>query len=136
MNSNSRFIPIEDILNVNDTSIVWYYIPGFNGYEISNTNILRSMKHHRKYPYGLLITPDSKCNYELSDNNNKRVKVNISILIDLAVNNPYKNSSGYPRPTYIVDHQSRNPRELIRKEKPKFDQTPQYAKFTIIKTDS
>lgn len=52
----NKFTLVEDILGVyNDR--VWYYILHYNGYEISNDGYIRSMKHYRKYPFGLLIEP-------------------------------------------------------------------------------
>ena len=53
----SQFIPVQNFINPYDQNIWWYYIPGFNGYEISNTGIVRSMKHYKKYPFGILIKP-------------------------------------------------------------------------------
>ena len=50
-----RFTPIQDVLDIYDPNRLWYNIPNFNGYEISNDNYIRSMKHYMKYPYGILI---------------------------------------------------------------------------------
>lgn len=107
-----EFIPIETILNINDDSILWYAIDGFNGYELSTTGIIRSMKHYKKYPFGIYIKPKSisKYNviYELSDNNNKRVSINKDNIITRVRNNPYKYHAGYPRHTIMTDISSRN----------------------------
>lgn len=63
-------------MNIYDDRL-WYYIPGFNGYEVSNDGYVRSMKHWRKYPYGILIKPKSINNgeaiFELSNDNNERI---------------------------------------------------------------
>ena len=55
MKKISTFVRVENYINPMSQDIWWYYIPGFNGYEISNTGIVRSMKHYKKYPYGILI---------------------------------------------------------------------------------
>ena len=118
----NQFIRVENFINPMDPNILWYYIPGFNGYEISNTGIVRSMKHYKKYPFGILIKPKEINNiielftiayndltYELSDNNNERKVVKRSTLQYLASSNPYS-ISGYPRSTFITDISSRNQR--------------------------
>lgn len=124
----SQFIPVENFINPLDQNIWWYYIPGFNGYEISNTGIVRSMKHYRKYKFGILIRPKevtnpmelftntySELTYELSDNNNERQVIKRSELQYLASTNPY-HVQGYPRRTIITDIASRNQRIFIQKK--------------------
>lgn len=111
----SKFTAIEDIMDIFDYNRVWYYIPGFNGYEVSNDNIIRSMKHYVKYPYGILIKPVKKEPYgsspdplyELSDNNNERKRIRLSQIIHLAMSNQFA-VAGYPRATIITDGSSRN----------------------------
>lgn len=153
MKKRNNFTPIEDVLDVFDTNRLWYYIPGFRGYEISNDNIIRSMKHYRAYPYGILIKPvksepyGSSCDplYELSDDNNKRQRIRLSQLAYLAMNNNFA-VLGYPRCTIITDPCSRN--KYVKNEEgvyvkvyngnkkvmktPPMDNKVQYAKFTII----
>ena len=53
------YTPVEYVLNPYDDRL-WYYIPGFNGYELSNDYYIRSMKHYRKYPFGILLEPVKK----------------------------------------------------------------------------
>ena len=36
MGKRKNFIGVEDVLNIFDTNRVWYYIPGFNGYELAS----------------------------------------------------------------------------------------------------
>ena len=60
----SKFIPIESVLDINDQNIWWYYIPGFNGYELSSNGLVRSMKHFKKYPFGILIKTRDKVRSE------------------------------------------------------------------------
>lgn len=124
----SQFIPVENFIDPLDQNIWWYYIPGFNGYEISNTGIVRSMKHYRKYKFGILIKPKeinniielftvpySELTYELSDNNNERKVIKRSELQYLASSNPY-HVQGYPRRTIITDIAPRNQRIFIQKK--------------------
>lgn len=93
----NKFTLVEDALGVyNDR--VWYYIPYYNGYEISNDGYIRSMKHYRKYPFGLLIEPKKNrkgeilqpIRYELSNDNNEREVLTLDEIKNLAYNNPRK----------------------------------------------
>lgn len=126
--SRKSFTPVENYIDPYSTEIWWYYIPGFNGYEISNNGIVRSMKHFKKYPFGLLVKPREVTNvlqlfaeeydeltYELSDNNNERQLIKRSELLNLAFNNKYP-VSGYPRSTIITDVASRNQRCFIQRK--------------------
>lgn len=94
-----------------DVNRVWYYIPGYNGYEVSNDRYVRSMKHFNEYPYGILLTPKTRKNgpdiYELSDNSNQRVRLTIDEIVNLAKTCPY-GVNGYPRRTCVTDTDSRN----------------------------
>lgn len=150
-----RFIPIEDVLNIFDENRLWYYIPSFNGYEVSNDGYLRSMKHYRKYPYGIIIQPVDRdsykdsCDplYEISDDNNKRQRIRMSQLVHLAATNQFA-VRGYPRTTIITNSGSRNkyvknndgafvkvyngPGCKNKLSIPPMDNTAHYAKFTII----
>ena len=45
-----KYTPVENCLNIYEPRY-WFYIPGFNGYELSNDGFVRSMKHYRRYPY-------------------------------------------------------------------------------------
>lgn len=125
------FTPVESVLNIYDANRLWYRIYGYNGYEVSNDGYVRSMKHYRKYPFGLLIQPVNEANkiYELSDDNNNRVRISITEIIDLANNNPYKNTCGYPRQTCVTDGNPRNDRNFVKREKVQRD--PQLDKIWI-----
>lgn len=133
---NSKFLPVDEILGFDDSRL-WYHLTEYyNGYEISNDGIVRSMKHYRKYPYGIivhpkgaqmdyskykslyefLVDPTQDYTYELSNRYNERVTVKRSELIKLANENPFKNSMGYPRRTYVSDISSRNQRVSVRKQ--------------------
>lgn len=130
-----EYIPIETVLNVNDDSIRWYHIPNFNGYEISNIGIIRSMKHFKKYPFGIMIRPVSTNNngdivFELSDNNNERVKITLSELKELSKS---KTRPGYPRKTFITNVSSRNQKCTIKKKQDNsLKNTIHNVSFTII----
>lgn len=109
----SNFTPIENIMNIFDPSILWLKIDGFTGYEVSTTGYIRSMKHYRKYPYGILIKPlepyknSNDPIYELSDDNNKRQRIRYSQIAELANKDPYSDP-GYPRTTITSNPNSRN----------------------------
>ena len=111
----SMFTAIENVLDIYDPNRWWYYIPGFNGYEVSNDGYVRSMKHYIKYPYGIMITPVKRKPYgdscdplfELSDDNNVRRRVRLSQLMNLAFTSKFA-VQGYPRATIITDSSSRN----------------------------
>ena len=130
-------VPVESFLDIRDQNRWWFYIPGFNGYEISNDGYVRSMKHFKRYPFGMLIRPKARANendptFELTNNDNERVAVRLSQLSYLAKNNPY-GVSGFPRLTCITDIAPRNQRAFIKKKitTPPVDNTARYPKFTI-----
>ena len=151
---SKRFTPIEDVLNIFDENRLWYYIPSFNGYEISNDGYIRSMKHYRKHPYGILIKPVDRdsykgsCDplYEISDDNNQRQRIRLSQLVHLAATNQFA-VRGYPRHTIITSSSGRN--KFVKNDEgayvkvyngphrtklsiPPMDNTAHYAKFTVI----
>lgn len=157
MKHRRKFTGVDSVLNIYDNRL-WYYIPGFNGYEVSNDCYVRSMKHYLRYPYGILITPvtrepyGSSCDplFELSDDNNVRRRIRLSQIVRLAQTNNY-NISGYPRATIITDISARN--KYVKNKNgayvkvyngnkpgggrnsftiPPMDNTAKYAKFTII----
>lgn len=137
----NRFIPVENILSIYDNRI-WLLIPNFNGYEVSNDGYIRSMKHFDKYPYGILIQPvngtnngDSNAEYVLSNNNNERVRVKLSHLLESARNNPY-NKNNNPIRTITTYRSSRNQKCTIKQKEIQFDKTLFFPKFNIIKEES
>lgn len=136
-----KYTPVECCLNVNEPRY-WFYIPGFNGYEISNDGFVRSMKHYRRYPFGIMIKPVSTKSEQnstdplfiLSNNNNERKRVRLSQIAFLAKNNPYA-VTGYPRLTIVTDRFSRNNPAFITRNSiktPPIDNNYYYPKFTII----
>ena len=139
----SSEVSVEDILDIHDTNRVWYYIPNFNGYELSSDNFIRSMKHYKKYPYGMLIQPKKNKKgqiinpfdpiYTLSNNQNERVEIPLSQIIRLVQANPYK-ITGYPRTTIMTDIASRNQRCFIKNQTPppQPDKSAHNVKFTIV----
>jgi hypothetical protein len=135
MNNYRKYTPVEAYINQYDSSVLWNYIPTFNGYEISNNGYVRSMKHFRKYPFGMLIHPVIPGNdptYELTNDNNERVRMKFSELLSLSQNNKYV-IAGYPRKTCISDNHSRN--KVISKkpkENPLEGKMLEGSYFTII----
>ena len=124
----TNFTRVENYIHPLSEEIWWYYIPGFNGYEISNTGIVRSMKHYKKYPFGILIKPREVSDplelftknfedltYELSKNNNERKIIKRSELQYLATSNQYT-VQGYPRKTVVTDISPRNQRCFIQRQ--------------------
>ena len=147
----SKFTPIETVLNIFDPNILWLEIEGFNGYEISTTGHIRSMKHYKKYPYGLLVKPVSSADpsnpiYELSDDNNNRKRLHYSEIANLANNNSNPTKA---KTTMNTDNMSRNKfvkndsgayvkvyngrKRTVGKLSTLDDTNTNYAKFTIIK---
>ena len=124
---NDKYAHVVDVIGYgDDVNRLWYYIPGFNGYEISNDGYVRSMKHWRRYPYGILLQPLKNSNlsnptFTLTNNDNDRVNVSRSTLIELAKKNLYVKN--YPRKTYETDMDSRNRIVMNPKKKPKLDDT-------------
>lgn len=135
---NTIMIPVEQIFNPYIDTQLWYYIPGFNGYEISDRGVVRSMKHFKKYPYGVLlhgkVLDNNDCIFTLSDNNNKRVQITRNTLWALAINN--KNPvAGYPRRTYQTDIASRNQQIFIHRETNNQGEKLFTPQFTTIKEE-
>lgn len=140
-----KYTLVEDVLGIS-ADRYWMFLPGFNGYEISNDGYIRSMKHYRKYPFGLLIQPKKDKNgniicpedptYELSTNQNERVAIKLSQLQYLAETNEYQ-ITGYPRRTCITDISPRNQQIFIKKRniKPEFSKERFFPKFNIIRED-
>lgn len=119
MNKMSAYTPVESVLDPSDPNRLWYYIEGFNGYEISNDGYLRSMKHYRRYPFGILLVPKKNTEqdpvFEISDNNNERQVMHRSELMNIAMH-PVRAVAGYPRMTCITDRFSRNERIFTKKK--------------------
>ena len=139
-----RFTRVEDVINTEDTKREWYYIMGYNGYEMSNDGYIRSMKHYKRYPYGLLIQPKKNGKgevinpenpiYTLSNNNNERCTLHLSEIKQICESINQKKVGGYPRPTKMVDIASRNQRAFINissDEKPIDNTLYFYPSFTI-----
>lgn len=106
--NNRSYISIEETLGVYNNRL-WYFIPGYNGYEISNDGYVRSMKHWRKYPFGILLKHDKNYIYTLTNNNNERKKLHYDEIVRLSRSDEAKKQSGYPRPTNYRNNASRNP---------------------------
>lgn len=123
-----KYCPIECVLDVYDANRIWYGIPGFRGYEISNDHYVRSLKHFNKYPFGIMLTPKNKDSdnpiFELSDNYDKRISMSLKEIIDLVNNNPTE--PGYPRETIVTNRSSRNLKIVKNRNKSNFSPTDKY----------
>lgn len=64
---------------------MWYMIEGFNGYEINEEGVVRSMKMMNANP-GHCIKLDKHGYYTLSNNENKRVRRTPQQLLDIVFN--------------------------------------------------
>lgn len=91
----SSFMDVEQTIGygIGNQPRLWYPVPGYNGYEISNDGYVRSMKHFKQYPTGILLHTKKDSNpldptFEFSNNNNRRVILRRSEIWDLAMNNP------------------------------------------------
>ena len=126
-------VPVEVAIPIHTTDRVWYYIPGFNGYEISNDGLVRSMKLWRKFAFGIIVKPNIKlqtdniftASFSMVGANGKRTSVDLNTIYELAMSNPYA-VSGYPRYTYNTDQHSRNKSMFIQND------TYQIPKFSVI----
>lgn len=68
---------------------VWFYIPGFNGYQINKNGIVRSMKMMYKNP-GHILKKDKSGKYTLTNDNNERIRVSPEELINITFNQENK----------------------------------------------
>ena len=102
---NNNKIPIEQLWSITIDDQIWYDIPGFNGYQISNYYFIRSFKYRNKHPYGILVSPkrskekniynpfhymgtvEDRENviYELSDNDNMRIEISMQEIINISI---------------------------------------------------
>lgn len=64
---------------------VWFYIPGFNGYQINKEGLVRSMKMMYKNP-GHILKKDKSGKYTLTNDNNERVRVSSEELMNITFN--------------------------------------------------
>ena len=120
--------PVETVVDINRQDILWYEIPGYRGYELSNTGLVRSMKHYKRYPYGIILEKQDKDIYVLSNADNQRVRVSMAEIVNLVKNDPHR----YAKYTFQVNRASRNPREFVHREVKKLDQTPRPFQFKVI----
>ena len=73
--------PLENIIDVSNRAYGWYTIRDFNGYEWCPTlEMLRSLKSSKAHPYGVLVKEKNN-KYEITNNNNQRVKISKNDLI-------------------------------------------------------
>jgi hypothetical protein len=152
----AKLYPVELVLNIYDYRL-WYFLPGYTGYEVSNDGYIRSMKHYKKHPYGVLLSPVSSDKnkqdplFELSDDDNKRKRLRLSEIMNIA-RSKHNAVAGYPRPTTMGSNAGRN--KFVRNKDgayvkvyngpgvrnsidvPQLDNTITYPKFSIIQDNS
>lgn len=79
-------------------NLTWYRIPGYNGYEYNFENkVVRSLKNYKRDPIGKLIKKQSDKNgefYEVSNAQNKRVKLYLTDVENLINADPHKVALG------------------------------------------
>ena len=128
-----KYVSVENIFDVSTDTQLWYAIPGFNGYEISDKGYLRSMKHYKQYPFGILLKPVKGTTdiFELSDNNNERVKINIARLYNIAMNS--QQPAYYPRGTCTTLISSRNQSIFIKRKPNPISKETFFPSFSVIK---
>lgn len=142
-----KFIRVDEAMNIYDENRRWLYIKGFNGYELSTDGYIRSMKHFKKYPYGILIQPKKSKGkiispedpiFTLSNDNNERCDIHLSEIKEICNSIKQNHIHGYPRPTIMIDIASRNQQAFIKrspKNKPldNDENKIHHPKFTIIR---
>ena len=125
--------PIESVINIYDTSIVWADLgPDYKGYQISNTGLVRSMKFFKKYPFGILLEPDNG-KLKISNSLNQVEQIDV-----MKIYNSLSKSS-FNIPTNTTYTRSRNPlitsKSKIMKDKKKYNdilKQPSGFHFTTI----
>lgn len=137
-----RVVDIREIFPDNDNTL-WYDIPGYPSYQLSNTGYVRSYKQLKQHPFGILKSPDKYGCYTLTDNNNVTCKLDLSELKSL-VNN-CKDLRGYTtyckesccrgrgrNQRYFIDFGNMNKRNAVKKPKPIRKEECSIFKFTIV----
>lgn len=104
-------IAVDKVIDIRDSNILWFRIPGFPGYEISNNNYVRSFKSRKKYPFGTLVKWDNKGNISLTNHNNQRVKLSLSDIWETVKSEPDVISH-----TWEVQSTARNPKSCVDTE--------------------
>jgi len=79
---------------------VWFYIPGFNGYQINKEGLVRSMKMMYKDP-GHIMKKDKSGKYILTNDNNERVRVSSEELVNITFNQGNKLVSAMDHEVYL-----------------------------------
>lgn len=89
---------------LNEDNLMWYHIPGFNGYTIREDGLVKSLKFQYACPEGYVIKSHRNRNGDryvvLSDDNNIRTKITIKELLNAVKNNEYKYTCDPNRPYY------------------------------------
>lgn len=113
LNPRGKQIDVRDVFTLNDGTL-WYDIPGFPSYQLSNTDHIRSFKCKHQYPFGAIKRYRSTCNgimYMLSDKNNINRNIDLDQIKRLVNSNPEK--IGYTTYGQNSIQRARNSRAFI-----------------------
>ena len=113
--------PTENVVNIYDESILWYKIPGFPSYEISNNGYLRSFKSAYKYPYGTILNYYHKNGnyFILTDKNNSRYKLTVDDIWNIINKSTEKEPPVFGYQVMVIN--PRNQRFMLLPNKPNDD---------------
>jgi len=92
----SKLIKEEEMDNI----FAWYHIPGFNGYQISESGIVRSMKNMHKDP-GHVLKKDKSGKYILTNSENERVRISPEELIKITFHSGHALNAVMPNTVYL-----------------------------------
>lgn len=125
----NKFVPIEQVLGFNDNRR-WYRILGYNNYEISNDNFIRSNRRWHTHPYGVIIEPckydkDGNAYYRMSDNKDSYNILHIS-QIQILKSKANQEKYGHPFYTEVTHYYNQDRGAYIKKS---FDSNEELMEF-------
>ncbi len=114
---NRGSIDVLEVFGYNDEQL-WYDIPNFPAYQISNKEYVRSFKCRKQHPLGVILKPRKTSNgivYELTDRNNFVRTIGLDQIKNIVAqekDDPYYTHE-VPRNTQSPQSQMRNKRAFI-----------------------
>lgn len=121
----TRNIDVLEVFGEYDDQL-WFDIPGFPAYQLSNKGYVRSFKKKYKHPYGTILTPrNTKSNgivFELTDKNNISRRIGLSEIERIADRSEayYTNEVNM----YDPNQSARNKRAFINFNNKSLDEIP------------